>query len=291
MNVIIGIIIVFGSVIGGFALAGGNFLVLLQFAEFLIIGGATFGALLISTPPKVLKKMTQRVIETITGNKENFDKKAYIDLLKLLFEIFKFTRNNGMLALEEQIENPSKSDIFRKYPFILKKKPLIQFITDSLRIGILGSISPHDIDSIMEADLETKHDESSWVGMILQKTADSLPGLGIVAAVLGIVITMGSIGGPTSEVGHKVAAALVGTFLGVLLSYGFVQPVATNVEIINEEESRVYDVVKASIFAFFSDIYPLASVEFGRRSIFSGNRPTFSEMEKALKEISEERKG
>ncbi|MGB9591392.1 MAG: MotA/TolQ/ExbB proton channel family protein, partial [Candidatus Kryptoniota bacterium] len=181
------------------------------------------------------------------------------------------------------VENPEKSSIFSKYPAISKNEHLLHFLIDTIRLIVVGGAEPFDLESLMDADIETHHQETSKPAQILQKIGDSMPGLGIVAAVLGIVITMQAIDGPPQEIGHKVAAALVGTFLGVLLSYGFVQPLATNIEITTEEESRMFEAIKAGIVAFAKGMQPLIAVEFARRTIFQDYRPTFKEMEEVLK--------
>jgi chemotaxis protein MotA len=281
--VLIGIAVVLIAVLGGFAIEGGPFLVLMQYAEFLIIVGASIGALLISTPGKLLGKIFRKIVGTFKGVKTS--KGQYITLLKLMYELFLVAQKDGIIGLEQHVETPEKSKIFAKYPDITQNNHLLNFLTDTMRLIIVGGAEPFDIESVMDADIETHHQEGAKPGMILQKIGDSMPGLGIVAAVLGIVITMQAIDGPPQEIGHKVAAALVGTFLGVLLSYGFVQPLATNIDIVAEEESRVFETVKAGIVAFAKGMQPLIAVEFARRTIFQDYRPSFKEMEIALKGI------
>jgi chemotaxis protein MotA len=284
MFVIIGSVVVLGSVLGGFLLEGGPFLVLIQFAEFVIIGGAAVGALLISTPAKILKKIINRVLGSLKGSKIN--KQNSLNLLKLMFEIFQVTRKDGLLALESHVETPEKSTIFEKYPEILQQNGVILFMCDTLRLIVMGGIMPHDIESLMDIDIETHHQDGTKPGMILQKIGDSMPGLGIVAAVLGIVITMQAINGPPEEIGHKVAAALVGTFLGIFLSYGFIQPLATNIDIAAEEESNMLEAIKAGIVSLAKGFNPIVSVEFARRAMSSDHRPSFQEMEDFVKGIS-----
>jgi chemotaxis protein MotA len=284
MFVIIGSVVVLGAVLGGFLLEGGPFLVLIQFAEFVIIGGAAVGALLISTPAKILKKIISRVLGSLKGSKIN--KQNSLHLLKLMFEIFQITRKDGLLALESHVENPEKSTIFEKYPEILLQKGMILFMCDTLRLIVMGGIMPHDIESLMDIDIETHHQDGAKPGMILQKIGDSMPGLGIVAAVLGIVITMQAINGPPEEIGHKVAAALVGTFLGIFLSYGFIQPLATNIDITVEEETNMLEAIKAGIVSLAKGFNPIVSAEFARRAMSSDLRPSFQEMEDFVKGIS-----
>ena len=281
MLVMVGMGVVVIAVLGGYLIEGGSFLVLMQVAEFMIIGGAAAGALLISAPPKLLKKILNRVLSSFKGNKVG--KEGYLQLLKMMFDLFQTGQKEGVLALESHIEHPDKSSIFSKYPEFLKDNYLLSFLTDTVRLVLIGGISPHEIEALMDTDIETNHQQGAKPGMILQKIGDSMPGLGIVAAVLGIVITMQAIGGPAEEVGRKVAAALVGTFLGVLISYGFIQPLATNLDLTHEEEARMLEVVKAGLTAFAKGFNPMVAVEFGRRSIFDDHRPTFQEMEEALK--------
>jgi len=279
--VIIGIIVVIGAVLGGFFMEGGPFLVLMQVAEIMIIVGAALGALLISAPTKTLKLIIQKVIGSLKGS--SVSAQMYLDLLKLLFEIFQMSRKDGLIALESHIEKPDESAIFANYPQFLKRHHLLAFMCDTFRLVILGGVPAHDMEALMDTDIETHHHEGTRPGTILQKIGDSMPGLGIVAAVLGIIITMQAIGGPAEQIGHKVAAALVGTFLGVFISYGFVQPMATNVDIGNDEESKVFETMKAALIAFAKGFNPIVCVEFARRVIPSDYRPTFQDMEDYVK--------
>jgi len=283
MIVIIGAIVVLGSVIGGFIMEGGPMKVLVQPAELMIIGGAALGALVISAPQKLLIKIIQQVIGSLKGG--SVTRQLYMDLLKLMYEIFQVTRKDGLIALESHIEHPENSKIFTKYPNITKEHHIISFMTDTFRLIVLGGIAPHDIETLMDLDIETHHDEGMKPGAILQKIGDSMPGLGIVAAVLGIVITMQAINGPPEEIGHKVAAALVGTFLGIFLSYGFIQPMATHLDLEAGEDSKVYESIKSGIISLAKGFNPIVSVEFARRSIPSDFRPTFQEMENFVKGI------
>jgi chemotaxis protein MotA len=280
MLAMVGMGVVIIAVLGGYLIEGGSFWVLMQIAEFMIIGGAAAGALLISAPPKLLKKILNKVLSSFKGSK--LGKETYLQLLKMMFELFQLGQKEGVLALESHIEHPEKSALFSKYPEFLKESYLLSFITDTVRLVLIGGITPHEIEAIMDTDIETNHQQGTKPGMILQKIGDSLPGLGIVAAVLGIIITMQAIGGPAEEVGRKVAAALVGTFLGVLISYGFIQPLATNLDLTHEEDSRMLEVIKAGLTAFAKGFNPMVAVEFGRRTIFDDHRPTFQEMEEAL---------
>ena len=281
MFVIIGIVVVLGSVLGGFVLEGGPLLVLMQFAEYLIIGGAAIGALLISAPASLLKKIIEKMISSLKGSA--ISKKTYLDLLKLMFDIFQLSRKDGLIALETHIEKPESSAIFAEYPEFLNNHHILNFMCDTFRLVVIGGVPAHDMEMLMDGDIETHHYEGTKPGMILQKIGDSMPGLGIVAAVLGIVITMQAIDGPPSEIGHKVAAALVGTFLGIYISYGFVQPLATNIDMANDAESKIYETIKAGMIAFAKGLSPLVAVEFARRTIPDEYRPVFLEMEKHVK--------
>ena len=283
MFVIIGIVVVFGAVIGGYILEGGPLLVLMQPAEFLIIGGSALGALLISAPSKLLSVIIGKLVGTLKGAKVN--KQTYLDLLKLLYELFMIIRKDGLIALESHIERPSESAIFSRYPMFLSDHHLLLFITDTLRLVVMGGVAPHEIEAIMDADIDLHHEEGLRPSAILQKIGDSLPGLGIVAAVLGIVITMQAINGPPEEIGFKVAAALVGTFLGIFMSYGFVQPLATNIELSTADESGVLSAIKSGIICAAKGLNPIVATEFARRSISNDLRPTFQEMEEYVKGV------
>ncbi|MFH2043894.1 MAG: flagellar motor stator protein MotA [Pseudomonadota bacterium] len=281
MFVIIGIVVVIVSVFGGFVLEGGTLAVIVQPVEFLIIGGAALGALFISAPASLLKDVMGRIMGTMKGS--SISKQTYLDLLKLLFDVFQLSRKDGLIALEAHIENPEKSTIFTQYPKFLNNHHLLHFICDTFRLVVLGGVAAHDMEALIDCDIETHHHEGSKPGMILQKIGDSMPGLGIVAAVLGIVITMQAIDGPPEVIGHKVAVALVGTFLGIYLSYGFIQPLATNIDLTNDDESKIYDAIKSGMIAFAKGLNPIIAVEFARRSIPNDYRPEFQEMEKHVK--------
>lgn len=282
MFVIIGFAIVLISVLGGFAEAGGPFLVLIQPAEFIIIGGAALGALLASAPKTVLQSIIRKSIGALKG--ETVTKATYLSVLKLMYELLYMAQKEGLIALEKHIETPAESPIFSKYADILSQKTLISFMTDTFRMVIIGGIASHDLEALMEGDIDTHHNDIKKPSMILSKIGDTLPGLGIVAAVLGIVITMQAIDGPAAQIGKNVAAALVGTFLGILLCYGFIQPLASNLDIAGEKEMQVFEVVKNAIVAFARGFSPLVCVEFARRSIPNETRPEFPEMEAHVKE-------
>jgi chemotaxis protein MotA len=278
---IIGIVIVFGSVIGGFLMEKGKMPVLLQPAELLIIGGSALGTLLVANPLPLIVKIFKSLIGVMGGSP--FSAALYLESLKMLSDIFQFARKSGIAKLEEDIENPEKSAVFAKYPKLVKDRHVLHFVCDTLRTAVSGVVAPHDLDALVEADIEIHHHESSAPVRALSTVADALPGLGIVAAVLGIVITMGALGGPPEQIGEKVAAALVGTFLGILLSYGLVAPLAANLEKIIDAESQYYQMLRAGLMAFAKGMAPMISVEFARRAIPHDVRPTFKDMETACK--------
>lgn len=212
-----------------------------------------------------------------------FDAALYLEALKLLYELFQIARREGLVAIEGHIERPAESAVFQRYPSVLAHHHAVDFLCDGLRLVLVGSVPPHDLEMLLDAEIEVHHEETAKPVSALQRVGDALPGIGIVAAVLGIVVTMQSISGPIEEIGHHVAAALVGTFLGVLLSYGFVSPIATNIEALNADETRFYHVMKAGVVAFAKGMPPLVAVEFSRKAICGEQRPSFPAMESACK--------
>ncbi|MGZ4788024.1 MAG: flagellar motor stator protein MotA [Terriglobales bacterium] len=282
MFIIIGIIIVLGAVVGGYLLEQGPIAVLLQPAELLIIGGAGIGTLLIANPLHVIKKIIAGVIGTLKGSP--FTKQRYLESLQMCYQMLNKARKEGLLALESDVEEPDKSQLFAKYPAFLKDHHTCDFVCDTLRMVITGGIDAFDLDQMMEGDMEVAHRESSLPVNALSTMADSLPGLGIVAAVLGVVITMGALGGPPEEIGRKVAAALVGTFLGILMCYGFVGPVAASMSKIADEEHDYHQVLRVLLLSFIKGSAPIQALEFARRAIPGRLRPSFTEMEKACKQ-------
>src|SRR4051812_29203 len=284
MFIIIGIIVVLGAVVGGYLLEHGNIKVLLQPAELLIIGGAGLGSVLVANPLHIIKKIVSGVVAALKGSP--YTKDRYLESLKLCYEMLNKARKEGLLALEADVEEPAKSQLFNKYPNFLKDHRTCDFVCDTLRMVITGGIDPFDLDQMMEGDMEVTHEEATQPITALSTMADSLPGLGIVAAVLGVVITMGALGGPPEEIGQKVAAALVGTFLGILLCYGFVGPVAQNMQKLADEEHAFHQVLRVILLSFVKGTAPIQALEFARRAIPSRLRPSFSEMEKACKQGS-----
>lgn len=277
MIIIVGALVVLGSVVGGYLLHGGHLLVLNQPSEFIIIFGCAIGSLLISTPGKILKLMLAQIKSLFSVG---ITKADYLDLLAMLYQLFKLIQQSGVMALESHIEDPQNSAVFSKYPKFLARHHAVDFLADSLKVIILGGISPHDLESLLDEDLQIHHEEAAKPAATLTKIGDALPGLGIVAAVLGVVITMGAIDGPPSEIGHKVAAALVGTFLGILLSYGFVAPLAGNMEHAVADEGRYAVCIKTGLLAIYKGFPPAIAVEFARRVLPGDVRPGFDEAEK-----------
>ncbi len=281
MFAIIGIVIVIGAVIGGYLMEHGQLAVLMQPAELVIIGGAALGTLLIANPLSTVIAILHGLLAILKGSP--YSKKFYLDALKMLNEIFAYARKNGMNKLEADVDDPAKSALFSKYPGLIKNHHALHFVCDSLRTAISGGVSHFELDQVMESDMEVHHHEANEPVHALQQVSDALPGLGIVAAVLGVVITMGSIGGPPAEIGHKVGAALVGTFLGILLCYGFLGPLATNMQKMNDAELEFLKFLRAGVMAFIKGAAPILAVEFARRQIPGHVRPSFKEMEGACR--------
>jgi chemotaxis protein MotA len=277
MFAIIGIVVVIGAIVGGYLMEKGPLMVLVQPAELLIIGGASLGTILIANPLPVVIKIFKGVLGILGGSK--YSQTVYLENLKMLSDLFQFARKNGLPKLEADMDAPDKSAVFSKYPKFLANHHAVHFVCDTLRMFISAGVDPFDLDQMMELDMEVHHHELTLPTNALTSVGDSLPGLGIVAAVLGIVITMGAIGGPPEEIGHKVAASLVGTFLGILLCYGFIGPLAANLAKINDAEGQYYHFLRVGILAFIKGSSPMTAVEFARRSIPSSVRPSFKEME------------
>ena len=286
MFAIIGILVVFGAIAGGYLMEKGVLAVLMQPAELLIIGGAAIGTILIANPRHILMGIVQGMIGVVAGSK--FTRERYLDSLKMLYELFTHARRNGLAALEADIEEPSKSKFFGACPSILQNHHFAQFICDTMRTTCAGVVDPFDIDQMMELDMEVHHHDSAQPVAALTTMADSLPGLGIVAAVLGVVITMGSLGGPPEEIGHKVAAALVGTFLGILLCYGLFGPLASNMAKAADDEKAYLNVLRVCMTAFNKGLPPIIAVEVGRRAVPGHVRPIFQELEKLCRNRSPE---
>ncbi|HGX91736.1 MAG TPA: flagellar motor stator protein MotA [Candidatus Tenderia sp.] len=281
MFIIIGIIIVLGSVGGGFVLSHGQLGSLWQPYELLVIGGAALGAFVVAHPTKVLKSVIANFVLILKGSK--YQKALYLELLSLLFGILTKARKEGMMAIEADIDDPAASELFSKYPKVLADHHILDFICDYLRMMVGGNMNAFELENLMDVELETHHEESKLAADAVTKASDSLPGFGIVAAVLGIVITMGALTEPPEVIGHHVAAALVGTFLGILMAYGFVGPMAVAMEHIAREEAKFYTCIKVTLLASVNGYNPQVAVEFGRKVMYSSERPSFTELEEHVK--------
>lgn len=284
MFAIIGILIVFGAIAGGYLMEHGNLKVLMQPAELIIIGGASIGTVLVANPLHILMKIIAGVLGVFKGSP--YKKETYLDLLKMMFGVFNKARKDGLMGLEPDVEDPGKSPLFSKHPAFLKNHHAKDFVCDSMRMAITGT-EAFDLDQLLELDMEVHHHDAGQPVAALSSMADSLPGLGIVAAVLGVVITMGALGGPPEEIGHKVAAALVGTFLGILLCYGLVGPLAANMAKAAEDERCYLHVLRVLMISFLKGSAPIMAVEFGRRAIPGHLRPSFQEVEKTCRGAAE----
>ncbi|HUO13919.1 MAG TPA: flagellar motor stator protein MotA [Verrucomicrobiae bacterium] len=280
MFAIIGIVVVFGCIVAGYLMEHGNIRVLIQPAELVIIGGAAVGTVLVANPLHIIKKIVAGIGGVFSGSK--FTKQTYLEALKMLYELFNKARKDGLMALEGDVEEPDKSPIFSKNANFLKNHHARDFVCDSLRMAITGA-DPFDLDQMLDLDMEVHHHDATVPTAALTTMADSLPGLGIVAAVLGVVITMGALGGPPEEIGHKVAAALVGTFLGILLCYGLVGPIASNMAKAAEEEHAFLYVMRVLMISFLKGSAPIMAVEAARRAIPGHVRPSFQELEQACR--------
>jgi len=278
-----GLVIVLVCVVGGFLFAGGQIPVLLQPAEFVVIGGAAVGSLIISLSPVMLKKLRQQVMAAFGASR--YSRAQAEELLQLLYHLSIVVKREGVIALENHLSDPESSAIFSNYPAVLKNEPLLRFIVEALMLQVDGAVGPEDLGHILERTLDTLHEEDGIPGSVLGKMGDALPGLGIVAAVLGIIVTMGYMAEGAEVVGHHVAAALVGTFLGVLLSYGFVQPTVTAIELGLKDESNFLEAVRVGMVAFAQGKAPVVVVEMARRVLYSYNRPGREEIEEACKSL------
>jgi chemotaxis protein MotA len=281
MFAIIGIILVFGAVIGGFLMEKGHLAVLAQPAELLIIVGAATGTLLVANPLHILKGIVAGLVAVIGGSK--FGKDRYLNTLKMMYQFLNKVRKEGLLSVEMDVEKPRESAVFKSFPEFVNDHHACDFVCDTLRMAITGGVEPFDMDQMMELDMEVHHHEATEPVSALTTMADALPGLGIVAAVLGVVITMGALGGPPEEIGNKVAAALVGTFLGILLCYGVASPLSANMAKTADEHNGYLRVLRVLLLSFLKGSAPMIAIEMGRRAIPAHVRPSFDEMEKHCK--------
>jgi chemotaxis protein MotA len=273
-----------GCVSGSYMALGGKLMVLWQPFELVIIGGSGIGAYIIANPKTVLLKSFGGLKSILKGPK--YKKQDYVELLSLLYQIFRLAKTKGMLSLESHVENPEESDLFAAYPSFVKNHHAMEFLCDYLRLMTLGTDNPHEVESLIDKELETHHQEEHKVSHALQQLAESFPGLGIVAAVLGVIKTMGSITEPPAVLGGLIGAALVGTFLGILLCYGFVGPMASALKGNQEDEHLYFVCIKAGMMAHLQGYAPAVSIEFARKVLLSHIRPTFIELEEATQELS-----
>jgi chemotaxis protein MotA len=278
---VIGIVVVLGAVAGGYAMSHGKFPVLWQPAELVVIFGAAIGSMLVANPVSNITALIKSILGVLKGSP--YSKNTYLDTLKALSDVFNYGRKNGLQKLETDIENPKQSQLFSQHKVFTSNHHALDFVCDTIRTSIAGGIGHFEIEQSMEADIDImKHELEQPVGA-LKEMADSLPGMGIVAAVLGVVITMGSLGGPPEEIGEHVAAALVGTFLGILFCYGIFGPLASNIQKINDAEIEYMHVLRAGVGAFIKGAAPILAVEMARRSIPPHVRPSFKDMEQKVK--------
>lgn len=282
MLVIIGYLVVVLSVFGGFALAGGHLAALFQPLELLMIGGAAVGAFFVGNNGKAIKATLKALPSVFKGSK--YTKSLYMELMTLLFEILTKVRKEGLMSIEGDIESPEESAIFAKYPTVLADHHTIEFMTDYLRLMVSGNMDAFQIENLMDNEIETHHAEGEVPVHCVAKVGDGLPAFGIVAAVMGVVHTMELVGLPPAELGMLIAHALVGTFLGILLSYGFVTPLSSLLEQKLHESSKIFQCVKVTLLASLNGYAPALAVEFGRKVLFSTERPSFSEMEEHIRQ-------
>ncbi len=281
MLLIVGSIVVLVCVGTGFVMSNGQLLALWHPFEILIICGAATGAFITANPPKVHKAVVSGLLGVLKGSP--YKKAIYMDALSLMYDLLSKARKEGMMAIEPDIEEPKESPIFQAYPKVASNHHAVEFICDYMRLLVSGNINPFEFDNLMDVELQTHHQQAQMPADAVTKVADGLPGFGIVAAVLGIVITMSALGGPPEEIGAKVAAALVGTFLGILMAYGFVAPIGTAMEHNAREEAKFFECLKAVLLAAANGYSPQLAVEFGRKVMYSDIRPSFTELEEHVK--------
>jgi chemotaxis protein MotA len=283
MFVIIGYIVIMACVVGGYALAGGHVAGLWQPLELLTIGGAALGAFLVANDTKVMKATLKAVPGVLKGSP--YTQAMYMELLSLLYEVLSKVRKEGLMSIESDVEEPGQSALFNKYPLVVEDHHLLEFLTDYLRMMVGGNLNSFEIESLMDNEIETHHIEAGKPIGAVKAMADGLPAFGIVAAVMGVVHTMASVGKPPSELGEMIAHALVGTFLGILLAYGFVTPVASLMESRLGEQAKSYECIKLTLLASINGYAPALSIEFGRKALFSTERPGFKELEDHVKKL------
>lgn len=275
---ILGMLVVIGAVVGGYLLEGGHFEALVQPLELLIIGGSAFGTLIIVSSPHMFKEIGHRLGQIFKGS--GISKQAYIELLTCLFELIKMASANP-ISIEPHVENPEQSDLFKRYPSVLHNHHAVDFLCDTLKVQIASSLSPYDLEDLMNGDLDVVHEEEHHIVATVNRVGDAMPGLGIVAAVLGIVITMGKLDKGKEVIGHSVGAALVGTLLGILISYGYIQPIVAKMDTIMGEESKYVNTIKIALLAFAKGCNAKVAAEFARRAVPMEHRPSFKELDEA----------
>ncbi|MBN9412047.1 MAG: flagellar motor stator protein MotA [Burkholderiaceae bacterium] len=279
MLVIVGYLVAMGCIFGGFIIHGGNIMVVLHAlpTELMVIGGGALGAFIVNNQPKVLKATLKAVPAALKGSK--YTKARYMELMALLYDILQKARKDGLMAIEKDVESPHESPIFQKYPTVGNDHHVVEFITDYLRMMVSGNLNAHEIESLMESEIETHHQEAHGPVAAVGRVAGGLPAFGIVAAVLGVVNTMGSVGQPPSVLGAMIGSALVGTFLGILLAYAVVEPLGGLMEQKMEDGTKELQCIKTTLLASMQGYNPTTAIEFGRKVLFSTERPTFSELE------------
>jgi chemotaxis protein MotA len=279
MFVIIGYVVALGCIFGGFIIHGGNIMVVIHAlpTEIMVIGGGALGAFIVNNQPKVLKATLKAVPSALKGSK--YTKARYMELMALLYDILQKARKDGLMAIEKDVESPHESPIFQKYPTVGNDHHVVEFMTDYLRMMVSGNLNAHEIESLMDSEIETHHQEAHAPVAAIARVAGGLPAFGIVAAVLGVVNTMGSVGQPPSVLGAMIGSALVGTFLGILLAYGIVEPLGGLLEQKMEDAAKELQCIKTTLLASMQGYNPTTAIEFGRKVLFSTERPTFSELE------------
>ena len=282
MLVLVGYVVILGAVFGGFAMAGGHLGSLLQPVELLMIGGSAAGAFLVANPNKVIRATLKALPSLLRGSR--YSKTLYLETLSLLYDILAKVRKEGLMSIETDVDTPDQSPIFAKYPKVISDHHVVEFLTDYLRLMVGGNLNAFELENLMDNEIETHHEEGGVPIHALEKMADAMPAFGIVAAVMGVVHTMESVGIPPAELGKLIAAALVGTFLGILLSYGFVGPLAVLLEHKLAESSKMLQCVKVTLLASLNGYAPQVAVEFGRKVLYSTERPSFAELEDEVKQ-------
>ena len=283
MYTILGLVFVLAGVLGGYAWLGGPLHILVQPAELAIIGGAAVGTLLVSAPGRMRGRLVAGLGKVLRNDTPSRDE--YLDLLKLQYEVYSHLRRHGAVALDAHLSDPQTSTIFARYPSFLARPVAVEFFRDALRQIVNGTASYDELDILLETELETHQEEAGIAVSLIQRTGDALPGLGIVAAVLGVVITMGSLDDGPEHIGNHLGAALVGTFLGILLCYGIFQPIATNIELQDMATMRYLRCIKEGVVAALRGTAPLVAVEFARKAIFADERPSSAETDAACREL------